>query len=741
MNRLILFPLFAMLLIATANVQAQDRDFTKRVQPFFKKHCLRCHGTELEEGGVRVDELEWDVNDLDSIDELQNILDEIVVGSMPPQDEDQPSAKDLKAITELLSLHIEKAREKHSSGGGKPVRRLTKTEFVNTLYDLLGVRINAEDIPHDGITGGFDTAAVDLYTTDMHLETFLAAARIAARRFVASRNMEPGRKKAKTRTVPNYKKNRQFFAAKDVPPAGYQIMRLVCWKKNPKTMERIFFGPQNNAIYEITGSRKSPQFVDRIFYEAKTEQWTPNKDIEIDQVLAIQVINAQPWRFFEGFRKRYGDQVPDTAAGPMLGEFATLMNRGRKVDGKFVLKLLNVFRMGRQQGEPFWEAIVEPMALTMCSMESMFHFESRGNADENPYVSPVEMVNRISYFLWRSAPDAELIELAKSKKWYEPKVRNAQYRRMLEDKKFERFLNDFTVQWLELDRQDLIAVDDRVFRDFDNSAKASLKEETVQFVSHVIRRNLPLKTLIDSDFMMVNNKMAIHYGLPAISGDEFRKIPVPKGSGRGGLLTHAGIMMQTGTGDRTSIVERGAFVARKFLNDPPGPPPPLVDDLPTEGRAVETMTAAQLVMMHRKSPQCASCHTMIDNIGMGMEELDGVGIYRTVDMRLSPNIENLNKRQRRNPDNFVFQVPLRTDGKVGARKFRGVAGLKNALLSKDKQLAEAYVEALLAMANGRESGVADESIVDEIIESAEKDDLRALSILIAVLKSEAFQTH
>ena len=133
--------------------------------------------------------------------------------------------------------------------------------------------------------------------------------------------------------------------------------------------------------------------------------------------------------------------MPDTAAGPMLGEFATLMNRGRKVDGKFVLKLLNVFRMGRQQGEPFWEAIVEPMALTMCSMESMFHFESRGNADENPYVSPVEMVNRISYFLWRSAPDAELIELAKSKKWYEPKVRNAQYRRMLEDKKFERFLN------------------------------------------------------------------------------------------------------------------------------------------------------------------------------------------------------------------------------------------------------------------------------------------------------------
>ena len=241
--------------------------------------------------------------------------------------------------------------------------------------------------------------------------------------------------------------------------------------------------------------------------------------------------------------------------------------------------------------------------------------------------------------------------------------------------------------------------------------------------------------------MMVNNQMAKHYGLPPVRGNEFRKIPVPEGSRRGGLLTQAGILMQTGTGERTSIVERGAFVARKLLNDPPGEPPPLVDNLPTEGRAVETMTGPQLVRLHRNSAQCAACHKKIDSIGIGMEEFDGVGTFRTVDLRLNPNLQKLNKKQRRNPNNHLVKVPLETEGKVGGRKFQGIEGLKKILMSKDKQLAEAYVEALLAMANGRESGVADQTIVEDIVKRASQLEFPARSILIAVLQSDAFKTH
>ncbi|WP_044303715.1 DUF1588 domain-containing protein [Rhodopirellula sallentina] len=218
-------------------------------------------------------------------------------------------------------------------------------------------------------------------------------------------------------------------------------------------------------------------------------------------------------------------------------------------------------------------------------------------------------------------------------------------------------------------------------------------------------------------------------------------MPVPDGSNRGGILSHAGIMMQTGTGDRTSIVERGAFVARKLLNDPPGTPPPLVGELPSTGKAAATMTGAQLVALHRKAPQCASCHNKIDPIGIGLEDLDAVGRFRTVDKRINPNIDKLTRRQRRNVNNLTIEVPLETKGRIQGRRVSGVAEVKRALLSQDQKLAEAYIEALLTMANGRKTGVADKAIVDGIIENARKSDLPALSILVAVLNSDAFKTH
>ena len=729
--------LLLMLLVSAGGADAQNREITKTVKPFLKEHCVRCHGAKREEGGVRVDQFKFDLKDLSSLDELQNVLDEVVVGSMPPADEPSPSDQELETFSQSLSGHIENAKEKYRSGGGRPIRRLTKTEYVNTLYDLLGVRVNTESMPPDGVAGSFDTQAIDLYTTDAHLQTSLEVGRAAATRFIASRNMKPGERKTKRLGSPRIKKGHFQIEAKDIPPAGHQILRLVVRLKYDSS-QVSYVGPVNHSIYEVS---ETIDHIDRSFFEATTETWANNRDVEFEDVQRIQVINPQPYEFFAKYRKKYGDQMPDSAAGDLLKDFTTLVNRGREIDGKFVSQLKGIFRMARSQGKPFWEAIVEPMAVAMCSLESMFHFETRGRATDSRYVSPVEMVNRVSYLLWRSAPDQELIRVAQSKEWYDSKVRAKQLKRMIEDKRFERFLNDFTVQWLELDRQDLVAVDERVYEGFNHSAKSAIKEETVQFLSHIIRNDLPLKNLIDSDFMVVNNLTAEHYGLPRVVGDEFRVIDVPSGSRRGGLLTHAGILMQTSTGDRTSIVERGAFVLRKLLNDPPAPPPPLVDELPTSGKAAATLSAGELVKVHRQAPQCASCHRKIDSIGVGMEELDGVGRFRSVDRRLNPDIDKLNKRQRRDKRNFVVELALENSGAVNGKQFRGIDGLKRALLSQQEGLAESYIGALLTMANGRKAGVADEDIIKGIIKQAKRVDYPAGAILIAVLQSDAFKTH
>ena len=741
----LLLLLIVLVLLSAGSAPAMQRDFKSKVKPFFRLHCIRCHGPDREEGGVRVDEISDNLDDLNSIDALQNILDEITVGSMPPASEPTPSDQALKNVTRAISKHIADAKAKHSSGGGKPIRRLTRTEYVNTLYDLLGVQVDAEELPEDRNVGSFDTEALLLYTTDMHIQQSLLVAQDAAKRFIASRNLAPGRKELKGVPQP-YRKTKVkgshkkvlLVKATDVPPAGFKVAHLACWKTGAKTSAPVYAGPSKEIRFEITGTQRKPQNIDRFFYESGEEEWLRPLGVEFGDTKYTVVTNPQPYEFFEPYRKRYKNKIPDSAAKDILNDFVTLMNRGREVDPKFVKDLVENFRVGRKQGETFWEAMVQPMALAMCSIEVMFHFETRGEASSSRYVSPIEMVNRTSYFLWRSAPDAELIELAQSKKWYDPEVREKQLRRMVEDDKFERFLNDFAIQWLELDRQDEVAVDQKLFPKFDTSVKASMKQETIQFLSHVIRENLSLRNLIDSDFMLINNAMAKHYGFPRVHGDEFKVVPVPKNSRRGGILTHAGIMLQTGTGERTSIVERGVFVARKLLNDPPGPPPPLVDELPESGKAVENLTAAEIVAMHRKAPQCASCHNKIDPIGVGLEEFDAVGLFRTKDVRLK---QGLTKRQKRNRKNRTFELPLETEGRVKSKRFKGVEGLKKILLAKDTKLAEAYIQALLSMANGRKAGVADEAIVQGIITKAEKTDLPAMSILIALLRSDAFKTH
>ena len=738
-------PLIVLVLLSAGSARAMERDFISKVKPFFRLHCIRCHGPDREEGGMRVDEISGDLDDLNSIDALQNILDEITVGSMPPASEPTPSDQALKEITRAISKHIADAKAKHSSGGGKPIRRLTRTEYVNTLYDLLGVKVDVEELPEDRNVGSFDTEALLLYTTDMHIQQSLIVAKDAAKRFIASRNLAPGRKELKGVPQP-YRKIKVkgshrkvlIIKATDVPPAGFKTAHLSCWKTSEKTSDPVYVGPSKEIRFEITGTQRKPQHIDRVFYKSAEEEWVRNIGVEFGDTKYTVVTNPQPYEFFEPYRKRYKNKIPDSAAKDILKDFVTLMNRGREADPQFVKDLVDNFRAGRKQDETFWEAMVQPMALAMCTIEVMFHFETRGEASSSRYVSPIEMVNRTSYFLWRSAPDAELIQLAQSKKWYDPEVRIKQLRRMVEDDRFERFLEDFAIQWLELDRQDEVAVDQKLFPNFDTSLKASMKQETIQFLSYVIRENLPLRNLIDSDFMLINNAMAKHYGFPRVHGDQFKVMPVPKNSRRGGILTHAGIMLQTGTGERTSIVERGVFVARKLLNDPPGPPPPLVDELPESGKAVENLTAAEIVAMHRKAPQCASCHNKIDPIGVGLEELDAVGLFRTKDVRLR---QGLTKRQKRNPKLRTFELPLETDGRVKSKRFKGVEGLKKILLAKDTKLAEAYIQALLSMANGRKAGVADDAIVQDIITKAKKADLPAMSILIALLRSDAFKTH
>jgi len=455
----------------------------------------------------------------------------------------------------------------------------------------------------------------------------------------------------------------------------------------------------------------------------------------------VQVVSRQPHAFFAPFL-RNGDKLPDAAAPAIIERFASMMKRGRSADTETVEKLTVVFEQGRELGMPFWEALVEPLAISMCSMESILHFENRSPAKDARTISGVELANRLSYTLWRSAPDDELIRLGRTGSLLEERVKAQQVTRMMADAKFDRFLRDFTDQWFELPRQDEIAVDPRVYKHFDVHVQPAMKEETIQFMAHVVREDLPLTNLIDSDFMMLNNAMARHYGVPGVIGNEFRAVTRTAhdaGRHRGGILTHAGILMQGGTGDRTSIVERGAFIARKLINDPPRPPPPNAGELPTDDADTARMTGAELVRHHASAPQCANCHAGIDPLGMGLEAYDAVGLFRTREVRLRPGYDRARRKPKGGP---VFNVAIDTAGTLNdGQRFDGIEEFKRVLLSQEDQLARGVVQALLSFTNGRDSNVADDAIVDRIMQKTAAQNYPARRIIREVVLSDAMTTY
>ena len=260
------------LLLFSVSLSA-DEQFVKTMQPFFQKHCIRCHGPEKEKGSLRIDKLSFDPHDLDSVEHFQNILDEITINSMPPEDEPQPDAATLAKVSTALREYVAAALQKHHSTGGRPVRRLTKIEYTNTVLDLLGVHIDSSTLPDDGAIGVFDTEAQALYTTDMYFENYMDVARDVVRRFIASRNKKPRLYEIPQKLSQDFRFGRFVFMAENLPPAGHLVVRMKWWQRDPKPENRIFDGPTTQtSYYEVFGTPDDPQQIDIEFFEPKPEQ-------------------------------------------------------------------------------------------------------------------------------------------------------------------------------------------------------------------------------------------------------------------------------------------------------------------------------------------------------------------------------------------------------------------------------------------------------------------------------------
>jgi hypothetical protein len=332
-------------------------------------------------------------------------------------------------------------------------------------------------------------------------------------------------------------------------------------------------------------------------------------------------------------------------------------------------------------------------------------------------IGDLELASRLSFFLWSSIPDDELLDVAQQGKLQDPAVLQQQVRRMLADNKSKAIVTNFAGQWLYLRNLDKITPDPDAFPEFDDGLRKSFQQEPEMFLDAVLREDRSVVDLLDANFTFLNERLARFYGIPNVHGPAFRRVTLPDGN-RGGLLGQGSILTVTSYPNRTSVVQRGKWVLENVLGTPPPPPPANVPDLKSHTEDGKLLTMRQQMELHRANAICAGCHSRMDPIGFALENFDGVGKWRTKDAGAE-----------------IDATGTLPDG----TKFSGPAGLKQVLLGRRDEFVAAMSGKLLTYALGRGLEYYDQPAVRAIATEAAGDDYRFSSIVSAIVKSTPFQ--
>jgi Protein of unknown function (DUF1592)/Protein of unknown function (DUF1588)/Protein of unknown function (DUF1587)/Protein of unknown function (DUF1585)/Protein of unknown function (DUF1595) len=490
---------------------------------------------------------------------------------------------------------------------------------------------------------------------------------------------------------------KEFKPADDFPPddAGYGFDNIAdLLSVSPNLLEQ-YLKTAEQALVELDKTAKpSPNWAkkDKTYWEPDNPTFLPIKNVE------LRFNNNQ-------------DRVK-----LVLQTFAPRAYR-RPATADEIEKLMVFARWSlAQEGESFIrpKSVYAPMKAALCSPYFLFRIEQdppKGIAPINEF----ELASRLSYFLWSSMPDDELLQLAKDNKLRAKQ--EEQVRRMLKDPKARALVDNFAEQWLCLGALKRVSPDPKLFPDFDGPLRQAMHEETERFVEHVFKEDRSIMELLNADYTFLNERLARHYGIDGVSGKEFRLVKLDPRHHRGGLIAQGSILTLTSTPTRTSAVKRGIWVLQTLFNNPPAPPPANVPPLETDGKAL-TGTVRQILEKHRDNAQCAGCHNKIDCYGLALDNYDAVGGWRIKDGGLE-----------------IDGSGVLPNGK----SFSNLAEFRATLTANQSEFRKAFVEKLLIYALGRGLEYSDKYAVQDICTRALHQQDRFSSVIMAIVESDLFQ--
>jgi hypothetical protein len=478
-------------------------------------------------------------------------------------------------------------------------------------------------------------------------------------------------------------------------------------RENLYRFAMTFRGPVNFMNPEV-----DPKDVQRLWYEY----------IEVEGPISEFPTPASKELFVKGTDA--GDQA---YAREMFASFLPRAYRRPVTAAEIDAQVKHVQIMQEKHGKSFADAVRATVAGVLVSPAFLFLDEPAGTADAPRDLNDFELANRLSYYLWSTLPDAALTQLAAQKKLHDADVLRGQVKRMLVDPRARQFVENFVGQWMKAREFDTVMVDTRQYKDYDEAFKEASLREPYEFFHELLRADLSILNLIDSKFAVVNERLAKHYGIAGVEGEQFRSVPLAADNRRGGILGMAGVLTYLSDGSRTLPVRRGAYVLDVLWNAPPPLPPPNAGDLPVvKGK---NLTVRQRLEQHRSVAFCASCHTKIDPLGLALENFDAIGAWR----------ERQNGEGRKGSK---YDPPIDPSGVMPTgQEFKTLPEFKRLLMDEKSKFLKGFTEKMLAYALGRPVGAADQELVNGILTATAGEEHRLQAMIQAIVATRAFQTR
>jgi mono/diheme cytochrome c family protein len=752
--RTLLLAAFAASILAAAPQQAPAPGAPDANKALVNRYCVTCHNSKLKTANLAFDAMDLAHPEKNAI-VWERAIRKLRGGMMPPPGMPRPPLDAVSSFATYLENSLDKASAVNFNPGSVRIHRLNRAEYSNAMRDIFGIQVDAAPLlPTDDISDGFDNIASALKVSPSFLEQYIMAARAVAKQAVGTPLTN---KNVKTTlrgvdgSIPLPPGARGGIAASFLAPyeGDYEIRAT----GNPAvfTVDGVKVDAKGRnhlaaGMHAIVSANEAHSLVES---EGELFGFVPGgagtgygstglsaggaiggggrgrgggPNVTVDgpyNPTGNPVDTASRTRIF---LCRAPDPKEETAcASRIMSNLARKAYR-RPVTDKDMAPLMQFYAEGRKVGN-FENGIENAMVAMLASAKFLYRVEpppANGKPGAIYHLNNIELASRLSFFLWSSIPDEELLTTAEQGKLSDPKVLEHQVRRMLADERAKTLTTNFAFEWLKIRDMAALEPDPFTYPAFDASLRTAIRREMEMFVDSIFREDRSVVDLLSANYTFVNERLAAHYGIENVHGDQFRRVTLTDPN-RFGLLGKSAVLMVTAYPNRTSPVLRGSYILENITGTPPSPPPPNVDAFKENKEGEKPHTIREIMETHRANPTCNACHGVMDPLGFSLENFDTIGTYRAMDRFTRTKIDTSGK--------LVDGTPV-----------NGPSDLRNALLKHPEQFTQTMTEKMMTYALGRDVEYYDMPTIRKIVRESKRENFKFFSIVMGIVTAPEFQS-